>query len=646
MSDPAQSSIVYLANWDGVDGQTIYWHEIGPERAIFSGNAQLESSVTVFGNTTAYVDGTGDYITWGVATDCQFLHDKTTDYTIDLWFRRATLAADGILLSSRDSNCGIELKVLTTGAVVYSIYGDSGLMTSATTAAGVITAAEVLFIQVAYSMAGGIAIYVEGVQEATGSPGTVGTPVDTNEPLTFGRSAGGSTGQCEANFGPVRICTELNASVDVPEDVFPFTPLNYDPSADYLLRLANFIAPDGTTTDYRMEVGGDFLGWGGGQIDSNSLLLDGVNDYVSVITSTAALYMHNGLSSWTLEAVINADTQHTGYIASSIGTFAHGVAVWVHPGTTALRVTARVQDSFGNAEAEIVSADDTVPVGADVYIVVTYELLVGMKLFIDGIEAGTAGVFPSPHTSAGNNFLLGANNGANFFDGRIKNFRLYKNFAKYYGDVVGNPVLPFPGFPLSFVTAPYFLSDFRAHGNTDFTDLVSSSRENYTMQLSGVPAYPVPISVWQATLQLGSAIYAQCFIPDVTDYRAEIEARIAAGRMFIVYRVLQLAGVTAQVAVADALMQTTAITRGDGGYTCLLSGYGELITAPADPVTYQLTGIRSVSTSATGKLRVRANIHWDLKPGDIADTGDQTFTVSRITYYCNQNQSYMDAGEA
>jgi hypothetical protein len=243
---------------------------------------------------------------------------------------------------------------------------------------------------------------------------------------------------------------------------------------------------------------------------------------------------------------------------------------------------------------------------------------------------------------------LGANETytANYFDGRIKNLRYYTGFAKYYGDIVGNPVLPFPGFPLSFVTAPYFLSDFRAHGSTDFTGAITSNRVNYTMQLSGVPPYPVPISVWQATLQLNSAIYAQCYIPNVTDYRTEILARLAAGGRFIIYRVLQLSGTTAQVAVADALMETTSMTRGDSGYTCLLSGYGEPISAPSAPVTYQLTGIRSISTSATGKLRVRADIDWAMKPGDIADTGDQTFTVSRITYYCNQNQAYMDAGEA
>ena len=397
MSNPTQSNIVFLANFDGSDADTIYWPEISPERPVFNGDAQLDGAVTLFGNTTAYVDGAGDSITWGIASDCQFLNDLTSSYMIELHARRTTLAASGILLSTRDTACGITLESATNGTLTFSVYGDSALVNTASTGSGVISAAAMSYIKILNDPVGGIQIYVDGALEASALAGTIGTPVNTNAPLTLGTSAGGTTGQCEVNFGPIRITSgETLPDTDVPVAAFPYVPIDYDPFANYLNQLANFIGDDGDTY-YIKEIGGvvpTFVA--SAQIDSDSLLLNGTTDWITFENSI--LYLYDGTASWTVEVLFQADTQHTGWLINNFGNLGTssneaGFGLLLEPSTTTMTVKARVQRALGVVQSEITSSVDSIPVGSDVLVTVTYELGVGMALFIDGIADGTDVVF-------------------------------------------------------------------------------------------------------------------------------------------------------------------------------------------------------------------------------------------------------------
>lgn len=229
MADPADlNNVVLLANFDGTDGDTSYTPEIGGA-FTFNGNAELDSSVTQFSNTTLYVDGSGDTATWGTAADIQFLHDRTADYTIEVFARRPTLAVDGYILTTRGTNCGVILYINTAGAIQYTAYRHTGTLMSATSADGVISAATMHYIKVTFDDAAAeLKVRVDGTEVATDT--TISTPqatVNSNYALTLGSSAHSTFRECEVNYGPIRI-TEGEAldDSDVPTGVFPDTVIN------------------------------------------------------------------------------------------------------------------------------------------------------------------------------------------------------------------------------------------------------------------------------------------------------------------------------------------------------------------------------------------------------------------------------------
>jgi len=222
MADPSLDNVVLLANWDGADGDTTYTPEIGPA-ITFTGNAQLDDSVTKFTNTTAYVDGDGDKITGGSAADVQFLHDDTDDWTIELWADRASIAASGYLLATRGTNCGIILEVNDAGGVGFYIFRHSGFRFFEVSADAVVSANTMHYFKVTYAQSTRTCkVRVDGTVVINAIAGTFSGTNDSNFALTLGTAAHSTFRQCEVNYGPARITKgEALDDNDVPAAVFP-----------------------------------------------------------------------------------------------------------------------------------------------------------------------------------------------------------------------------------------------------------------------------------------------------------------------------------------------------------------------------------------------------------------------------------------
>lgn len=63
---------------------------------VYTGNVKASDTVELFNNKVFEFDGAGDYITIGSKADWRFLHDGTTDYTLEYWVRpRAFDGASG-----------------------------------------------------------------------------------------------------------------------------------------------------------------------------------------------------------------------------------------------------------------------------------------------------------------------------------------------------------------------------------------------------------------------------------------------------------------------------------------------------------------------------------------------------------------------
>ena len=233
MADPDLFNVILLSNWDGSDEDTSYTPEIG-EAFVFAGGASLEDAIQYFANPSLYLDGDGDYVTWGDAADVAFLYNRSDRYTIECWVYRTELAETGRIMATRGPGRGILLSTTENGEITFAIYDIDGndiplISTALTTAEDVFAIADWYYIKVTvdpYADDGdGVAkLYVNGVLEDSTTVGTQLGYAGTGLALTFGRFADSSSGEHEVYLGPVRITKgEALEDTDVPEEMFTTT---------------------------------------------------------------------------------------------------------------------------------------------------------------------------------------------------------------------------------------------------------------------------------------------------------------------------------------------------------------------------------------------------------------------------------------
>jgi hypothetical protein len=160
----------------------------------------------------------------------------------------------------------------------------------------------------------------------------------------------------------------------------------------------------------------------------------------------------------------------------------------------------------------------------------------------------------------------------------------------------------------------------------------------------------VPISSWQATLQVDSESYVQCVVPACGVWADTINA----ASEFVISRVGKLypeyGSGTAEGELARAPVQTVQLSQGGTNYSAVISGYTDALTDDEDPDSIydrELLGIRSVQTFGD-TVSIRCAIDWLLRPGQRAIYGSISFVVSYINYYVTNAaksiDAYMDVG--
>ena len=264
MADPDINNVVLLANFIGTDGDTSYTPEVGGA-FTFNADTHLEDTVTQFGNTMLYMDGTDDYATWGAAEDVEFLHNKTSDYCIEFWVRRPTIASTGYVFSTRNANRGVIFVIFSDGSWFYGVYSHAGSIVECWGSAGDFVAATTHYVKISASITTGVKVRIDGTVEATSSYDAPDVTTTGNLALTLGRNAGTTTGIHEVYIGPLRITEgETLDDNDVPVAIFPSTVTftGYidlpGPLGSPAIRALNDFS--GLITDYRafyvMEVSG------------------------------------------------------------------------------------------------------------------------------------------------------------------------------------------------------------------------------------------------------------------------------------------------------------------------------------------------------------------------------------------------------
>jgi hypothetical protein len=153
----------------------------------------------------------------------------------------------------------------------------------------------------------------------------------------------------------------------------------------------------------------------------------------------------------------------------------------------------------------------------------------------------------------------------------------------------------------------------------------------------------VPISSWQATLQVDRECYLMAVIPNCGEWLVDVDAATE----FVITRLALLPnGQSFAYEMARCTLQTSQTDRGPTNHTCTISGYFAALTQVQDPppaFDRVLTGIRSISNYDSG-TRVRCSIDWTLRPAMRAFYAGSEFIVGYMNLYGTEDDQYMDIG--
>lgn len=203
-----------------------------------------------------------------------------------------------------------------------------------------------------------------------------------------------------------------------------------------------------------------------------------------------------------------------------------------------------------------------------------------------------------------------------------------------------------PAEVVGYIDVPSPLGAVAIVGAHDFTGLLGVVTTCYVMDLiTPTGLVRVPISSWQATLQLSASNYAQCVVPACAPWLLAL----GAATEFRISRIARKPdGSAYEYVMLQSPFESLVIDRGPYRYTATLSGYTAGIVPPGGVTAIydrHLAGVRFVSMSG-GKTRVRCAIDWLLRPGQTAYLDGTPITVEYINYYGMTTDEYCDVGGA
>lgn len=228
MSDPSYENLFFLANLNGPDGALSYTPDKGSDDFAFVGNAQLDTAVKKFGTASMLGAGTGDHATHGSAGDYDFLHDNSTDWTIELFAQINVAAATGLIdttqtVTGPEDASGFTCFVDASGVVIATI-GNATTLVGFTDEPG-FTAGSMHYIAIVYEMSvGAPRVYVNAVT-GNGTP-----PIDfgpahsstSSQALHIGHYANIASYDISGNIDSVRVSKEALTISSVPTQEFTF----------------------------------------------------------------------------------------------------------------------------------------------------------------------------------------------------------------------------------------------------------------------------------------------------------------------------------------------------------------------------------------------------------------------------------------
>lgn len=108
---------------NGTDGSTTFTdNSYAPLAITANGNAHITTATKKYGTGSAVFDGTGDYLSAGVADDWTWMHLENAKWTFEAWVSVTSFAAPRMIFSTSNgswSYVGVEIDILATTRQVY-----------------------------------------------------------------------------------------------------------------------------------------------------------------------------------------------------------------------------------------------------------------------------------------------------------------------------------------------------------------------------------------------------------------------------------------------------------------------------------------------------------------------------------------------
>lgn len=449
--------------------------------------------------------------------------------------------------------------------------------------------------------------------------------------------------------------------------------------------LVNFTAGDGNTAPFdESDDTRAITVAGGASIQSGELELDGSDDYISIANSAALV---DPTGAFTVELLLTPDTiTGPGWLfATSDSGYSGGINI--------ARSGGKIQvDAYDGADGEVVFIWDAgeaayLSVDTEYHVEVSRDGSGDWRLFVDGVQRASTTSESGAVGGGDSTAYIGAWNGsASFFDGSIDAIRITNGVARNTSNFtaptelvadrdhlaaawtptplgapeavideerlvivaspspLGAPEVLSEAYIPAIVSVPSPLSAPYVVTENDFSGFTAGVPYKYLMRVTGSPELTIPISSWQATLQTDREQYVQCTVPAVDDYVSDLTDRLNTEEL-VIYRSVEIGGADVEVEVARTTLESMVLYQGPYRYTATLSGYSAAFSGPSTYPTKTLSGIRLITQTVGGNVRVRSDIDWLLRPGNTVDADGLEITATYINYYSTTDGlEYMDVG--
>lgn len=174
------SNTTLLIQANGISGSNDFTDETGKTLTV-NGDAEIDTARYKYGGSSAYFDGSGDYLTVNHHTDHDF---GTDDFTIDFWFNQSALAHNKIIIGKGISTAWEIFTDNNTNPYIGFVWRANSLNLYS----GTVSTNAWHHVAIVRS-SGTITLYLNGVSKASGSASMASD--STNQNIDIGSISGG-----------------------------------------------------------------------------------------------------------------------------------------------------------------------------------------------------------------------------------------------------------------------------------------------------------------------------------------------------------------------------------------------------------------------------------------------------------------------